>query len=134
MKLIPIVLLALPLASCGGGHEAAPAAGNPATADQADRTIVLTADDPYNFSPEDLSAEVGETILFEVTNEGQQDHEFVLGAGGHGSHEAGTHIHLAPGATEQLVWEFTEAGDFEFGCHIDNHYESGMKGNISIAE
>jgi uncharacterized cupredoxin-like copper-binding protein len=33
---------------------------------------------------------------------------------------------LPPGATVTREFTFTQAGDFEFACHVPGHYEAGM--------
>ncbi len=39
---------------------------------------------------------------------------------------------VAPGATQELVWKFTEATGLEFACNVPGHYESGMMGDIDF--
>ncbi len=146
-------LLFLVLAACGGGgggggagggggHDAhgdgggaVPAAlGEPADPADADRTVEVAARDPYSFSPASLTVEPGETILFKVTNEGKQLHEFMLAAPGHHDHAdmADSGVMINPGETQELAWTFADGGQVEFACHVDNHYESGMRGVITV--
>lgn len=156
------------LAACGGGHdhdgEAAAgddghahshehspegdaasvdfgAPGDPAAAT---RTVEVVADDPYRFRPEGLEVESGETVTFVVTNEGRQEHEFVLGdaqyqeahaeemAAGEMHHE-GNAVMVAPGATEELTWTFPESGEVLYGCHVAGHFQGGMVGAIRVS-
>lgn len=151
------------LAACGGGdggdaaghdhahsHEDSHDAGStssfgaPGQASAATRTIEVTTRDPYRFEPAALEVEPGETVTFVVTNEGEQDHEFVLGdvayQESHGEQMAAGAMHhdangvsLAPGATEELTWTFPEQGQVLYGCHVDGHYDSGMVGAISVS-
>ncbi len=137
-------LLLLVLAACGGGgggHDAhgdadAPGAvvGERASAADADRTVEVAARDPYSFSPASLTVEAGETILFKVTNEGKQLHEFMLGDAGHHDHDAmgDSGVLVNPGETKELAWTFPDGGQVEFACHVDNHYESGMRGVVTV--
>lgn len=127
-------------------HEEAPAFdfGAPGNPSVATRTIDVVADDPYKFDPEDLEVEPGETVTFVVTNEGSQEHEFVLGdeeyQESHGDemaagemHHEGNAVTLAPGATEELTWTFPDEGEVLYGCHVAGHYGAGMVGAISVS-
>ena len=40
--------------------------------------------------------------------------------------------HLKPGASGEIVWQFTKPGDFHFACLIPGHLEAGMKGKITV--
>jgi len=39
---------------------------------------------------------------------------------------------LAPKQTDQIVWKFSKAGDFEYSCLIPGHREAGMTGTIVV--
>ena len=41
-------------------------------------------------------------------------------------------VHVAPGKTRTLVWQFTNAGEFHYGCLIPGHFEAGMVGRIRV--
>jgi len=146
VRLTAVMLLVL--AACGGdggdgaadaaghahGDGGAPAAiGEPADPGDADRTVEVAARDPYSFSPASVTVEPGETILFKVTNEGKQVHEFMLGEG-HDEHAEMGHnvVYMTPGQTKELAWTFPDGGQVEFACHVDDHYESGMRGVITV--
>ena len=38
----------------------------------------------------------------------------------------------APGKTEEIVWQFTQPGEFHYGCLIPGHFEAGMVGRIKV--
>ncbi len=140
--------------ACGGdpahqaGHEGDQAAafdfGSPADAGDAERTIEISALDPYDFRPRNLQVTVGETVTFVVTNDGDRRHEFVLGdaayqdshakdmAAGHG-HGEGNALEVAPGETGELTWRFATEGEVLYACHEPGHYEGGMVGVIEVA-
>ena len=40
--------------------------------------------------------------------------------------------HVAPGRTETIVWQFTKAGTFHFGCLMPGHFEAGMIGKYAL--
>lgn len=160
LKLIALVALTSLFAACGGGggedaggsSGEAKVPGNVAAASEADRKIEVDANDSLEFDPGTIEVEVGETVTFVVTNSGDAVHEFVLGnetyqeeheeemsGGGHGEGHGGSEmedesnaVSVAPGATEEITWTFTEAGEVLFGCHEPGHYEGGMVGAIEV--
>jgi uncharacterized cupredoxin-like copper-binding protein len=149
-------------ASCGGsggadggghdamGHDTGAATfefGEPGDREDADRTIEVAALDSLEFEPERLTVDAGETVTFEVTNEGRAPHEFVIGdrayqeeheqqmsEGAEHDLSAGNIIELDPGADDGITWTFSEAGDVLFACHVENHYAGGMFGTIEVVE
>lgn len=125
--------------------------GMPGKAKQATRVVRLKASD-VKFNIKTLRFRVGETVKFVITNAGEGDHEMTIGdaatqlahrkemekamENGGMSHHGHGHpnaAYLKPGATRSLIWRFTKAGTFEFGCNIPGHYEAGMKGKIMVA-
>jgi uncharacterized cupredoxin-like copper-binding protein len=40
--------------------------------------------------------------------------------------------HVAPGKTGEIIWQFTQAGEFDFACLISGHYDSGMMGKVIV--
>jgi uncharacterized cupredoxin-like copper-binding protein len=120
--------------------------GEPGDIDMADRTIQVSMFDTSRYEPAEVSVELNETIAFEVTNEGELPHEFVLGDRAfqedHETEMAGMGdelppdelfaITVQPGDTESLAWTFSEAGTFEYACHVAGHYDAGMVGTISV--
>lgn len=157
LKLIALIAMTSLLAACGGGDAGgssgdAEVPGNEAASSDADREIEIDAKDSLEFDPETIEVEVGETITFVVTNSGNAVHEFVLGneayqdeheeemsGGGHGEEHGGSEmedgsnaVSVAPGATEEITWTFTEAGEVLYGCHEPGHYEGGMVGEIEV--
>ena len=41
--------------------------------------------------------------------------------------------HVEPSRTQQIAWTFTKPGKFMYGCLVPGHWESGMKGTITVA-
>ena len=39
---------------------------------------------------------------------------------------------LAPKKTNEMVWKFTKAGEFEYSCLIPGHREAGMVGTVVV--
>lgn len=116
--------------------------GNPA---KASRTIRLDMADTMRFSPADISIKRGETVRFVATNKGQVLHEMVLGTPEelkkhaemmrkfpNMEHDAPHMAHVKPGNSGEIVWQFTNAGEFQFACLLPGHFESGMVGKLVV--
>ena len=113
--------------------------GRPGDPADATTTIEVAATDELAFDPSSIDVEAGEIVTFVVTNSGKLPHEFVLGdedsqhsESGDMSEHGSNAVALSAGATEELTWMFTEAGTVEFACHVDDHYEGGMRGKIRV--
>lgn len=109
------------------------------------RTIRIGAYDTMRYSPSQITVRQGETVRFVVTNHGKIMHEIVLGtmqelmehAEVMKKHPTMEHdepymVHLAPGKRGEIVWQFTQPGEFYFACLIPGHFEAGMKGSIKV--
>ena len=126
------------------------AVGRPGKAEHVDRTIEVvmreTDDGEMVFEPASLSVKAGETIRFEVKNSGELEHEFVLDH--HDKlmehkalmerfpemeHDDPNSIRLAEKTGGEVIWTFSNAGEFEFGCLIPGHYDAGMKGSVAVS-
>lgn len=47
-------------------------------------------------------------------------------------HDEPNSVLIEPGATEELIWTFTQATGLEFACNIPGHYQSGMVGKVHV--
>lgn len=111
--------------------------------------IVMTE---FAFEPASLTVSAGQTIAFEVVNEGSIPHEFRLsnahrieehlesghadhGDNGHHSEGGDVFIEVAPGQADQLVVTFPDDATIftEMACLIPGHYEAGMLGEVIYA-
>ena len=112
---------------------------------KATRTVNVDMSDKMRFTPDSLTLKQGETVKFVVKNSGKIMHEFVLGTMSelkeHSAlmkkfpgmeHSEPYMAHVAPGKTETIAWQFTKAGNFNFGCLIPGHFEAGMVGNVAV--
>lgn len=120
------------------------AMGEPADASEADRMIKVVVLDELAYDPDELAVSEGEVITFEVVNEGNARHEFILGdsryqemheadmadGGQEGMMDNG--VSVGPGQDATLTWRFTEPGEVLYGCHEPGHYEGGMVGKIEV--
>jgi uncharacterized cupredoxin-like copper-binding protein len=109
------------------------------------RTVKVDMSDKLRFTPASLTVKQGETVKFVVKNSGKLMHEMVLGTmqelKEHAAmmlkhptmeHDEPYMAHVAPGKTETMVWQFTKAGEFFFGCLVPGHFEGGMVGKLSV--
>lgn len=112
---------------------------------QVARTVNISGADTMRFDPAEITVKQGETIRFVVRNAGKVQHELVLGTKAelqqhaewmrrfpNMEHEEPYMVHLAPGQSGEVIWQFTEPGEFHFGCLIPGHFEAGMKGRIRV--
>lgn len=119
--------------------------GKPGNVKKVSRTIPVEMTDAMRFGPAAVTVKQGETIRFVVTNTGNLLHEMVLGTMGelkaHGkamsqqpdaAHDDPSSARVEPGKQGDIVWQFTKAGDFYFGCLIPGHFEAGMVGKIKV--
>jgi uncharacterized cupredoxin-like copper-binding protein len=120
--------------------------GRGADSGQAKRTVRLEMSDQMRFTPAEITVKRGEIVRFVPVNKGQVMHEMVLGTmsdlkkhaalmqkspGMKHEHEPNM-THVAPGASWQLAWQFTRAGEFYFACLIPGHLEAGMIGKVTV--
>jgi uncharacterized cupredoxin-like copper-binding protein len=47
-------------------------------------------------------------------------------------HDEEYQLHVKPGSTGEMVWEFTKSGEFEFACLMPGHYEAGMVAKLIV--
>ena len=161
MKLTQVVLVAaaLSLGSSAFAHTEKPHAakekkaisteekpfGREGDPKKANRTIKVDMSDKMRFSPDTLEIKRGEIVRFVAKNSGKVMHEMVLGTmkelKEHAElmkkhpgmeHDEPYMAHVAPGKTENIVWQFTRAGEFYYGCLIPGHFEAGMIGKIVV--
>ena len=103
------------------------------------------ADGKMEFLPNRVEIKKGEQVKFMLRNNGELDHELVLGTLAenlkHGEqmqknpdmeHDDPNAKRLAPKKSGEIVWKFTKAGEFDFSCLIPGHREAGMTGTIVV--
>ena len=107
--------------------------------------ITLTMNDSMRFTPSVFTVRQGETVRFIVKNQGKQMHEMVIGTkkelDAHAAlmvkfpnmeHDEPYMAHVASGKSQNLIWTFNRAGEFDFACLIAGHYQAGMVGKITV--
>jgi plastocyanin len=99
----------------------------------------------FEFSPSEITVKAGEIVRFVVVNAAEHPHEMVLGTMKDleehnemmkqqpGMHHDEPHMaHVAPGKSGVIGWQFTQPGEFYFGCLIEDHFDLGMVGRIRV--
>ncbi len=137
--------LPAPAAAHGSRHFAAGAPGDPAKPARVIKVTMFEHGKEMLFKPARITVRQGEQVRFELYNEGIEDHEFVLATvkqnlkharemkkNPHMGHHDPNAITLAPFNAGKLVWKFTKAGTFEYGCLIPGHREAGMHGVVVV--
>jgi uncharacterized cupredoxin-like copper-binding protein len=109
------------------------------------RTVRVSMNDRMRFEPQSVTVRKGETIRFIIANRGAVLHEMVLGTAQalkeHAAlmkkhpgmkHDEPSMAHVSPGATGEIVWQFTQSGEFQFACLVPGHFEAGMIGKVVV--
>lgn len=119
--------------------------GEPGNPQKVDRTVNINMSDDMRYSPSSVTVKQGETIRFVLKNTGAGKHEMILGTVDelkeHAAlmlkfpemeHSEPNMASVEPGKTGEMVWAFTKAGSFDFGCLMPGHYEGGMAGKVTV--
>lgn len=120
--------------------------GKPGDASSVDRVISVVMDDTMRFIPDSFNVIAGETIQFDVVNQGDLVHEFVLGSAEelqehHAmmqkstsmQHDEANSVSLQTDAAGTLIWTFTNSGEVDIACLKPGHFEAGMKGSVVVS-
>jgi uncharacterized cupredoxin-like copper-binding protein len=107
--------------------------------------VMREQDGKMVFIPDKLRVRKGEQIRFQLRNNGEVDHEFVVGTVEENlkhmkemeknpdmEHDDPNAKRLKPKTTAELIWQFTKAGTFDFSCLIPGHRPAGMFGTIVV--
>lgn len=132
----------------GHSHDDAFSAGEPGDPKKPARIVQVTmgeADGKMLFTPAKLEVKKGEQVKFMLRNNGDLDHEFILATTAENlkhaeamkknpdmEHDDPNGKRLAPKKTDEIVWKFSKAGEFEYSCLIPGHREAGMVGTIVV--
>lgn len=112
---------------------------------KATRAINVDMSDQMRFTPAHITVKRGDTVRFVVKNAGKVMHEMVIGTmqelKAHAElmkkhpdmeHDEPYMAHVKPGKSSEMVWQFTKAGEFYYGCLMPGHFEAGMIGKIIV--
>ncbi len=120
--------------------------GKPGDVNSVDRVVSVVMDDTMRFIPDSFEVVAGETIQFDIVNQGKLPHEFVLGSAEeikehHGmmqkfpgmEHDEPNSVSLETNATGTVIWSFTNTGVVDIACLKPGHLEGGMKGSVVVS-
>jgi len=124
-------------------------AGEPGDPGKPSRTIevVMGRQVPkMYYRPDRIEVRQGEQIRFVLKNaDNLKDHEFVLAtekenlehaeamkADPNMQHSEPNAKRLRSKETKELLWRFSQPGEFEFSCNIPGHREAGMVGKVIV--
>ena len=112
---------------------------------KATRTIRIQMSDTMRYFPDHVTVKKGQTVRFNVRNAGALPHEMVIGTmddlkkhaamarrNPEMKHDDANIAHVDPGQTGRIVWHFTRAGEFYYGCLVPGHFDAGMIGTIVV--
>jgi len=130
----------------GGDHETAYGKpGDPKKPARVVQVVMRESDGKMIFIPDKLRIRKGEQIRFQLRNNGEIDHEFVVGTLEENlkhmkemeknpdmEHDDPNAKRLKPKTSGEIIWQFTKAGTFDFSCMIPGHREAGMFGTIVV--
>jgi uncharacterized cupredoxin-like copper-binding protein len=131
----------------GHSHETF-SVGEPGNPKKPARVVLINmreGDGKMMFVPDRVKIKRGEQVRFMISNSGELEHEFVLATTEENlkhaeqmkknpdmEHDDPNARRVKPKKRDEIVWRFTKAGQFEFGCLIPGHRESGMTGTIVV--
>jgi uncharacterized cupredoxin-like copper-binding protein len=134
---VPIALLALAIAGCGGssststtsagGAASTPSSGGASGGGQA---VKLSADPngALKFNTSSLQAKAG-TVTLQMDNPSSSGIEHGIAVEGNGVDEDGQIVQ--PGNTSTLTVNL-KPGKYEFYCPFDSHKQQGMEGTLTV--
>ena len=120
--------------------------GMPGDPGSVDRVFKVSMDDAMRFKPAEFDVVAGETIQFDIINNGKVAHEFVLGSASdikehHAlmqkfpgmEHDEPNSVSLETTEQGVVIWKFTKSGMVDVACLKAGHFEAGMKGMVIVA-
>ncbi|MDX2380284.1 MAG: cupredoxin domain-containing protein [Acidimicrobiia bacterium] len=121
-----IAAIALVLAGCGGGDDGGGNGGDPA------RTIAVSATEYQFIAEAGIEIAAGETIEFEVTNDGEVTHEMQVLTSD--AKTLGQTPEIPPSQQATVTVTFEEAGVFQVICDIDDHLSRGQRAQFEVTD
>ena len=119
--------------------------GDPKKSSRTIEIVMLEGVGKMMFKPAKVVVNRGEQVRFKLKNNGLLPHEFLLATTEENlkhaeemkrfpdmEHDDPNGTRLAPNKTGEIVWRFTKVGEFEYGCLIPGHRESGMIGKVVV--
>ena len=132
----------------GHHHDDPFSAGQPGDVKKPARIVQVMMgemDGKMMFMPAKVEVKKGEQVKFVLRNNGELEHEFILATTAENlkhaeamkknpdmEHDGPNGKRLAPKKTDEIVWRFSKAGEFEYSCLIPGHREAGMIGTVVV--
>lgn len=93
--------------------------------------VTLGAGDAFAFDPADIAVEKGKAYTFQLTNvqEGVPHNLYIGPAFGQAQWQSET---IAGPESTAFTATFTEDATYEFWCNVPGHYQTGMKGIMTV--
>ena len=129
-------------------HAADKTYGQPGDPKKPARVVTIAmreADGRMVFTPDRIVVGKGEQLRLRLRNDGEIEQELVLAtveenlahmkameAAPDMAHDEPNARRLKPKATAEIVWQFTNAGEFDYSCLIPGHRQSGMSGTVVV--
>jgi uncharacterized cupredoxin-like copper-binding protein len=126
-------------------HFSAGEPGDPKKPAQTILVIMREGDGKMLYIPDRIEIKKGQQVRFILRNNGLLAHEFVLATTEENlkhaeemkkhpemEHDDPNARRVEPKKSAEILWKFTKAGTFEFGCLIPGHREAGMTGIIVV--
>ena len=148
--LLSAVVLGITAASASFAHDvhvkfSAGEPGNPKKPARVIKVMMREKGKLMMFEPSTIEVRRGEQIRFVLTNDGNDDHEFMLATTAENrkhaeqmrknpemEHDDPNAIRLASLKSGELLWRFSKRGEFEYACLIPGHREAGMYGKVIV--
>jgi uncharacterized cupredoxin-like copper-binding protein len=140
--------IAMPIPASAHEDHGSFSAGEPGNPKKPARVVLVTmreSDGKMMFIPDKVKVRKGEQIRFMLRNSGLLEHEFLLATTEENlkhaelmkkfpdmEHDEPNGKRLKPNGANEIVWRFTKAGTFEYGCLIPGHREAGMTGTVIV--
>ena len=112
---------------------------------QITRTIKLDMSDNMRLTPTDLNIKQGETIKFVLKNAAKSPIGIALGTATEQKERTAmlkqfpkmemnqpNQVQAKPGEAGELIWQFTKAGEFNFGCAAAACVSAGVSAKILV--
>lgn len=82
----------------------------------------------YRFQPETIRVKKGSRVVIRLENRGTMNHEFEIESL---DVEIGP---IKPGTSAEASFVADKPGSYSYECHVDGHFEKGMKGTLIVEE
>ena len=145
LALAPVLIFAACSSGGSSGSPLAASASPSPVASSSGQRIEVKLSDALKMEPAAMTAKVGQSVTFVVTNTGSTEHEFYVGdeaaqmkhseemmGMSQMAHDEAMGIGVKPGETKELTITFPTAGALIAGCHVSGHYAAGMKATIQV--